>query len=108
MNPARSRQCTGCLPTFAQTACAVATTSSAVEMVRTTSTSFITGAGLKKCRPTTSDGREVAAAQEITGSEDVVVASTAPGFSTSSSAPNTACFTARSSATASITSSQSA
>ena len=103
MNPARSPQCTACLPTAAQTALAVATTSGAVAMVETTSTSFITGAGLKKCRPTTSDGREVAAAHSITGSEDVVVARIAPGRTTSSKAAKTACLTESSSATASIT-----
>ena len=32
-----------------------------VDTVRTTSTRRITGAGLKKCRPTTSRGRDVAA-----------------------------------------------
>ncbi len=107
MNPARSRQFTGCLPTLRHTRTAVAVTSGAVAMVSTTSTSFITGAGLKKCRPTTSAGRLVAAAHSITGSEEVVVASTAPGRATSSSAANTARLTARSSATASTNRSQS-
>src|SRR4051812_37929840 len=108
MKPARSPQWTACLPTAAQTALAVATTSGAVAIVETTSTSFITGAGLKKWRPTTSDGRDVAAAHSITGNEDVVVASTAPGRTTSSSAANTACFTESDSATASTTRSTSA
>ena len=68
----------------------------------------MTGAGLKKCIPTTSAGRVVAAAHSTTGSDDVVVARMAPGRHTSSSAANTPRFTARSSATASITRSRSA
>ncbi len=51
MKPARSVQETACLPSFALTACAVAATSAAVETVETTSTSFMTVAGLKKCMP---------------------------------------------------------
>ena len=58
-------------------------------IVETTSTSFITGAGLKKCRPMTSPGRDVAAAHSITGSDDVVVARIAPGLQISSRAANT-------------------
>lgn len=108
MKPARSPQSTACLRTWAQTARTVACTSSAVRTVRTTSTSFIAGAGLKKCMPITSSGREVARAIAITGSEEVVVASTAPGLQTLSSAWNSSCFTARSSATASTARSTSA
>src|SRR4051794_18243364 len=108
MKPARSPQWTACLPTVVQTALAGATTSGAVAIVDTTSTSFITGAGPKKWRPTTSDGRDVDAAHSITGRDDVVVAGTAPGRITSSSAANTACLTGNSSATASITRSTSA
>src|SRR4051795_7776197 len=44
--------------------------SSDVVTHRMTSTSFITCAGLKKCRPTKRSGREVAAAWAITGSEE--------------------------------------
>ena len=44
--------------------------SSEVVMQRTISTSFITCAGLKKCRPTKRSGRLVAAACSITGSDD--------------------------------------
>ena len=70
--------------------------------MRTTSTSFITGAGLKKCSPTTSAGRPVADARSMTGRLDVVVASTAPGRQISSSVANSACLTESSSTTASI------
>src|SRR5262249_29057411 len=67
------------------------------------STSGITGAGLNKCRPTTSAGRVVAIAHSITGRLEVVVASTTPGLQMSSSEANSACFTLRSSTTDSTT-----
>ncbi len=108
MKPARSPQSTGCLRTFAQTSRTVACTSSAVSTVRTTSTSFIAGAGLKKCIPMTSSGRDVARAIDTTGSDEVVVASTAPGLQTLSSVANSCCLTSRSSATASTARSTSA
>ena len=47
--------------------------SSSVSSVGTTSTSFITGAGLKKWRPITLVGRCVAIAMFVTDSDDVVV-----------------------------------
>src|SRR6478752_603020 len=57
MKPARSPHETATLPTLAHRACVVSVTSSEVETVETTSTSFMIGAGLKKCIPTTSSGR---------------------------------------------------
>src|SRR5919112_1194884 len=92
-NPARSAQTTGVLPSDAHTARAVRAVSADVRIVRTTSTSGITGAGLKKCRPTTSAGRSVAIAHSITGRLDVVVARTAPGLVISPRAANSACLT---------------
>ena len=47
---------------------------------RTTSTSFITGAGLKKWMPHTRSGREVARAKSITGNVEVLVARIAEGL----------------------------
>src|SRR3954468_12799134 len=99
MKPARSPHSTGCFLVFAQTSSTVATTSGDVVTVGTTSTSFITVAGLNQCRPTTYSGRDVSGAHSVTGSLEVVVARTAPGFITSSNAPNSAFFTVRSSAT---------
>ena len=49
---------------------------------RTISTSRITCAGLKKCRPTTASGRRVAAAIASMSSVDVLVARMAPGLAT--------------------------
>ena len=106
MNPARSPQETATLPTEAQSARTVSATSSPVPTVETTSTSFITGAGLKKCMPMTSCGAG-AWARAITGSEEVV-ARIAPGLQISSRFSNSAVFTERSSTVASTTMSTSA
>src|SRR3979409_2277561 len=92
-NPERAAQTTGCLPTARTTAVAVPTVSSDVRIVRTTSTRFISGAGLKKCIPITAAGRFVATAHSITGRLDVVVASTTPGLQISSREANNAFFT---------------
>ncbi len=108
MKPARSPQSTACFLIFAQTSRTVAWTSSAVSTVRTTSTSFIAGAGLKKCIPITSCGREVARAQATTGSDEVVVARTAPGLHTLSSVAKSCRLISRSSAIASTARSTSA
>ena len=108
MNPARSPQRTGCLPTSRQSATHVSATSAAVATVLTTSTSFMSGAGLKKCSPMTSWGREVTTAMSITGRLDVVVARIAPGRQMRSSSTNSAVLTSMSSTTASTTRSTSA
>ena len=75
--------------------------SSEVSLPRTTSTSFSTGTGLKKCIPITRSGREVAAASELIGIEEVFEASTASGGSVSSARRKTSSLTAASSTTAS-------
>ena len=103
IKPARSPQVTGTFPSERASWRAVAATSSVVLMVVTTSTSFITGAGLKKCMPTTSPGRDVAAAHSTTGREEVVVARIAPGLHTSSNVAKIPRLTSTSSATASTT-----
>ncbi len=103
MKPTRSAQSTAVLRSHFTSAWAVACTSSAVCSVRTISTSFMTGAGLKKCSPMTSAGRLVAFAQSVTDRLDVVVAMIAPGLRTASTRCSTARLTAMSSATASIT-----
>src|SRR3712207_8414507 len=80
MKPARSPQLTGCLPIRRHRSVTVAATSEPVDTVLTTSTSFMIGAGLKKCMPTTSRARDVTAAHSTTGRDDVVVARIAPGL----------------------------
>jgi len=81
----------------------VASTSLAVFSPRTTSSSFITLAGLKKCVPMTSCGRFVNAAIRLTSSVLVLVARMAPGLQTASSVSKTFCLTPISSNTASMT-----
>ena len=68
----------------------------------------MTGAGLKKCSPSTRSGRDVTAAMSATDSALVLVARRVAGAAASSSARKIACFAARSSSAASMTSSASA
>ena len=63
MKPERSPHETATLPTLAHERETVSLTSAAVSAVVTTSTSFMTVAGLKKCMPMTDSGRVVAAAE---------------------------------------------
>ncbi len=104
MNPALSPTTTGFLPSRSASALTSSKTSSAVMTVRITSTNCSTGAGLKKCMPTTRLGLLVATAISVTGSEDVFVASTASGETTWSTRPKMSFLRARLSGTASTTS----
>ena len=81
----------------------VASTSLAVFLPRTTSSSRMTFAGEKKCVPITSCGRLVAAAISSTSSVEVLVARIAPGLACASSLLNMSCFTSMRSNTASMT-----
>ncbi len=103
MKPSHTPETTAVFLIFLASAITVASTSLAVFSPRTTSSSFITLAGLKKCMPTTSCGRFVKPAILFTSSVDVLVARIAPGFITSSSVLNTFSLTPISSNTASIT-----
>ena len=89
MNPARSPHTTGLLPTLRSSASTSARTCGSVTTVRITSTRFCTGAGLKKCTPTTRPGWLLAVEISVTDSEDVLVARIASSWTTSSSARNT-------------------
>jgi hypothetical protein len=60
-------------------------TASVVCNARITSTSAITGTGLKKCMPTTRDGSLEAAAMRVTEIDDVLVAKIASGRQIASS-----------------------
>ena len=108
MNPALSPTTTGILPSRSARLLTSSTTSSAVMTVRTTSTNLRTGAGLKKCIPTTRRGCWVATAISVTGSEEVFVARTASSETTASSPAKIRFFSSRLSGTASTTSWQSA
>src|SRR6516225_8411749 len=70
---------------------------------RTISNRRMTFAGLKKCVPSTSRGREVARAISSTSRVDVLVARTALAFATRSRSANTRFLSSISSNTASIT-----
>ena len=108
--PARSSAATTTLSsTSVANAVIDAVTASLVRTDGMTSTSFITGAGLKKWRPITCSGRLVAMAMSMIGMEDVLVASTASGeLTTSSSARKISALRSNDSITASTTRSQSA
>ena len=108
MKPARSPITTGTLSRVAANSFASSTTSCSVTTVRTSSTSFCTGAGLKKCIPITLPGRPVRTASSVTDSDDVLDARMTSGRHTSSSSANTAALRSRCSGTASITRSASA
>ena len=64
------------LPIARPVASASASAASEERRPAITSTSAISGAGLKKCIPTTRSGRVAPAAIPVTGSEEVLVAST--------------------------------
>jgi ABC-type protease/lipase transport system fused ATPase/permease subunit len=103
MKPSHTPETTAVFLIFLASCITVASTSLAVFSPRTTSSSFITLAGLKKCMPTTSCGRLVKAAILSTSSVEVLEARMAPGFITASSCLNTASLTPISSNTASMT-----
>src|SRR5215218_2529743 len=85
MKPALSLAGTPSLPSRSANVLPTSKASSEVVTQRTTSTSSITCAGLKKWRPRKRSGRLVEAAWSITGSEDVFVANTAPSLTAPSS-----------------------
>ena len=74
MNPGVERQTTGVLPHAAAVARTASTTCGALARPRTTSTSVITGAGLKKCMPTMRSGCFSPAASAVIDSDEVLLA----------------------------------
>ena len=108
MKPALSPMTTGVLPSRSASAATSSTTSCSVTTVRTTSTSLSTGAGLKKCIPTTLDGRVVATEISVTDSDEVLVARIVSGRQILSRAAKISCLRSSRSGTASTTRSTSA
>ena len=100
--PGKSRASAGVLPRSTARAVIAAAVSSEVSRPRITSTSFSTGTGLKKCMPITRSGRDVAAASDVIGIDEVFDARIASGGKTASAARKIASFTFASSTTASI------
>ena len=85
MNAVESLVRTGVFPRVCTHSHAVVTVASEVRIVCTTSTSFMSGTGLKKCSPRTWPGRRVAAASAVTLHDEVLVASSACGGQMASS-----------------------
>src|SRR5438067_2169789 len=95
MKPGVERACTATLPQAwhnANTASATARSECSPEI---TSTSFITGTGLKKCMPTTRPDVASPAASAVTEIDEVFVASTASPERQASSSRNRARLTSR-------------
>src|SRR5260370_3229563 len=103
MNPGGGVAWPTCLPQSCASRVTAAATAGSVARPLTTSTSRITGAGLKKCIPTSRPGWLSPAAMAVGDNDEGFVASTQSGATTFSRSANRACLTARSSATASIT-----
>ncbi|CAB4835406.1 unannotated protein [freshwater metagenome] len=103
MNPALSPTTTGSFPSPRANSATASTTSGEETTVRTISTKACTGAGLKKCRPTTCEGRPVATEISVTESDDVLLAKIACGGVMASRAANKALLISMLSGTASTT-----
>ena len=104
MKPALSPTMTGFLPSRSASALTSSKISSLVMTVLMTSTNWSTGAGLKKCMPTTRLGLIVATAISVTGSELVLVARIASSETIASSLAKMSFLRSRCSGTASTTS----
>ncbi len=103
MNPLLSVARIGVLPRLLPKATALSKTSGSVRGERTTSTSFMSGTGLKKCSPTNRVGRFVVAAISVMESDDVLEAKIASFPQAASRAWKTSRFTAMFSVTTSMT-----
>ena len=108
MKPALSPQMTGFLPSLPTRTLTSSSTCGSVTTVRMISTRFCTGAGLKKCTPTTRPGDEFAVEISVTDSDEVLVARIVSGFTMSSSCRKMSFLICRDSTTASTTKSASA
>src|SRR3989442_1225492 len=102
-NPGDSFTSTGSFPSLTESDFANAVVSSLVSEPRITSTSFITGAGLKKCIRITRSARRVAPAISVMLREDVLLAKTTSGGHIESSSENRAFFASIFSMIASMT-----
>ena len=85
MKPVRSEARTGVLPRLRANSTARSKASADVRGERTTSTSFMSGTGLKKCMPTKRSARFVTAAISVMESDEVFEAKIVAGGQTLSS-----------------------
>ena len=106
MKPALSFVGMASLPSESAKLLPISKASSEVVTQRTTSTSFITCGGLKKCSPRKRSGRSVTTAWSITASDEVFVANTASGLATASTSRHISRFASSPSVMASRTRSQ--
>src|SRR6266542_4304369 len=102
MKPGKSPTTTGVFPNRSASATAAVVAVSAVSCPRTTSTSGMTGTGLKKCMPTTRSGCATTAARAVMEMLEVLDARMARGPSASEARRRRSRFAAWSSVTASI------
>ena len=107
MKPGLSLARIGVRPMRRPTSLVASRAASPESAVATTSTSFISAGGLKKCMPTTRSGWATSVAIAVTGSEEVLLARIALGPQASASAANSARFSSSSSGAASTTRSHS-
>ena len=103
MKPDRSLVRMECLPSLLANANATSAVSGSVSSATTTSTSFIAGTGEKKWTPTTRPGCCTLPASSAIGMDEVFVAITLPGLTSSSSSLISDTLRSRISGTASIT-----
>ena len=103
MKPGVSAATTGVLPSRRARKATLSVTAGSVIGPGITSTSAISGTGLKKCIPTTRPGFPVADAMRATGSELVFVARMVVGTAAASRRRNASRLSSRSSGMASIT-----
>ena len=106
IKPVLSCARTAVFPSFTPNATISSYTAGSVAIVRTTSTSFITGTGLKKCSPTKRCGRLVAVAISVIVSEEVLLAKIVDAGQILSSALNSSRFAGSCSMIASTMTSQ--
>ena len=104
-NPGESWTTIGSLPRARANATARSIAPPSARGWVTTSTSFIAWTGLKKCIPTRRPGSGIADAIAATDKDEVLVASSACAGAARSTSANTCRLTARSSTTASMTTS---
>src|SRR5512135_371807 len=105
MKPGVDVACTGVLPHAIAVAWTVSATARSVARPLTTSTSCISGTGLKKCMPTMRPGDFIPAASSVIDSDDVFDARIAAGGTITSSSRSRPRLVSRSSTIASTTSS---
>ena len=107
-NPGPSTASITRLPIASPQARATASARSEDSAPATTSSSAISGGGLKKCMPTTRSGWVAAGASAVTSSDEVLLASTQSAPTISESSAKSRCLSSTRSGAASMTSSQSA